>query len=41
MMMVSKHDASSVRFPDSGGGGGGGGGGWVRAVLLGIYSTFV
>ena len=29
MMMVSKHHASSVGFPDSGGmGGGGGGGGW-------------
>ena len=29
MMMVSKHHASSVGFPDSGGmGGAGGGGGW-------------
>ena len=29
MMMVSKHHASSVGFPDSGGmGWGGGGGGW-------------
>ena len=29
MMMVSKHHASSVGFPDSGGMGGGlGGGGW-------------
>ena len=28
MMMVSKHHASSVGFPDSGGMGGGWGGGW-------------
>ena len=28
MMMVSKHHASSVGFPDSGGMGGGGWGGW-------------